>query len=168
MNKFLFALDGHTNRTYAYPCAETMAGGKDYVDTLRAYHSVTYARIGGDNTSVITDFAHLDTLRVPSYGLEDNTSAADLIAFVKNVQAKGGMGVIMFHGIGGDYITTSAAAHRALLDYLVANKKVIWVATFQEAMDYAMKHRGGAAAAGSGGASAAGGAGGSAGAGANR
>jgi hypothetical protein len=61
---------------------------------------------------------------VPSFGLEDNTSADDLIAFVKNVQAKGGMGVIMFHGIGGDYITTSSAAHQALLDYLAANKKV--------------------------------------------
>ena len=147
MNKFLFALDGNTNRTYAYPCAETTAGGKDYVDTLRAYHSVTYARIGGDNTSVITDFAHLDTLRVPSYGLEDNTSAADLIAFVKNVQAKGGMGVIMFHGIGGDYITTSSAAHQALLDYLRSNRNVIWVTTFQEAMDYVMKNRAGAGGA---------------------
>ena len=160
MNKFLYALDGHTNRTYAYPCAETTAGGKDYVDTLRAYHSVTYARIGGDNTAIITDFAHLDTLRVPSYGLEDNTSASDLIAFVKNVQAKGGMGVIMFHGIGGDYITTSSAAHQALLDYLVANRKTIWVTTFQQAMDYAMAHRGGAAAATAGGAGAAGSAGG--------
>jgi peptidoglycan/xylan/chitin deacetylase (PgdA/CDA1 family) len=35
MNKFLYALDGNTDRTYAYPCAETTAGGKDYVDTLR-------------------------------------------------------------------------------------------------------------------------------------
>jgi peptidoglycan/xylan/chitin deacetylase (PgdA/CDA1 family) len=148
MNKFLYALDGHTSRTYAYPCAETIAGGKDYVDTLRAYHSVTYARIGGDNTSIITDFAHLDTLRVPSYGLETNTSAADLIAFVKNVQARGGMGVIMFHGIGGDYITTSSSAHQALLDYLRANRKVIWVTTFQQAMDYVIKNRAGAGGSG--------------------
>jgi peptidoglycan/xylan/chitin deacetylase (PgdA/CDA1 family) len=147
MNKFLFALDGNTDRTYAYPCAETLAGGKDYVDTLRAYHSIKYARTGGDNTSIITDFAHLDTLRVPSFGLDEGTSAAELIAFVKNVVARGGMGVIMFHGIGGDYITTSSAAHQALLDYLAANKKSIWVTTFQEAMDYAMANRGGAVVA---------------------
>jgi hypothetical protein len=49
------------------------------------------------------------------------------------------MGVIMMHGIGGDYITISAAAHRELLNYLKENKKEIWVATFQQAMDYAMQ-----------------------------
>ncbi len=142
MNKFLFALDGNTDRTYAYPCAETMAGGKDYVDSLRAYRSVKYARVGGDNTAIITDFTHLDTLRIPSFGLDQGTSGDALIAYVKNVVAKGGLGVIMFHGIGGDYITTSSAAHQQLLDYLQSNKKTIWVTTFQQAMDYVMKNRG--------------------------
>jgi peptidoglycan-N-acetylglucosamine deacetylase len=44
----------------------------------------------------------------------------------------------MFHGIGGDYITTSSAAHQALLDYLKKNKD-IWVASFQQAMDYVVR-----------------------------
>lgn len=48
------------------------------------------------------------------------------------------MGIIMFHGIGGDYITTISAAHQQLLDYLKENRKDIWVATFQEALDYAV------------------------------
>jgi len=139
MNHFLFAVDGKNTRTYAYPCAETTAGGKDYVDTLRKYRLVKYARIDGDTDAIVTDFKHLDLLQVPSYGLEDNTPAVNLIAFVKRVQQTGGMGIIMFHGIGGDYINTSAAAHQELLDYLTAHKKDIWVATFQEVMDYAMK-----------------------------
>lgn len=140
MNHLLYAVDGKEPRTYAYPCAETLAGGKDYVDTLRKYDMAKYARIGGDaSDGVITDFKHLDPLRVPSFGLEDNTSADQLIAFVKNVQQKGGMGIIMFHGIGGDYITTSAKVHQELLNYLVKNRKDIWVTTFQQAMDYAMK-----------------------------
>jgi hypothetical protein len=46
------------------------------------------------------------------------------------------MGVIMFHGIGGDWITTSLEAHRQLLAWLKANKKDVWVATLSEAMDY--------------------------------
>jgi peptidoglycan/xylan/chitin deacetylase (PgdA/CDA1 family) len=137
MNRFLFAVDGKNTRTYAYPCAETTVGGKDYVDTLRKYGLVKYARIGGDTDAIVTDVRHLDLLQVPSYGLEDNTPAANLIAYVKRVQQTGGLGVIMFHGIGGDYITTSAAAHQQLLDYLKAHKKEIWVTTFQEAMDYA-------------------------------
>ena len=139
MNHFLFAVDGKNQRTYAYPCTETTVGGKDYVDTLRKYGLVKYARVGGDTDAVITDFKHLDRLQVPSYGLEDGTSGAQLIAFVKKVAQRGGMGVIMLHGIGGDYITTSKEAHQQLVTYLKEHRDAIWVATFQQAMDYAMK-----------------------------
>lgn len=137
MNDFLFAVDGKMRRPFAYPCAETLAGGKDYVDTLRKYGLSSYARAGGDSSAVITDFKHLDKLRVPSYGLDGGETGAQLIAFVKAVQQKGGMGVIMFHGIGGDYITVSAEAHQQLLDYLKKNELTIWITTFQTAMDYA-------------------------------
>ncbi|RKR85183.1 peptidoglycan/xylan/chitin deacetylase (PgdA/CDA1 family) [Mucilaginibacter gracilis] len=136
MNHFLYAIDGKTSRTYAYPCTEITAGGKSYVDTLKYYNLVKYARIGGDSNAVITDFKNLDPLQVPSYGIKDNTTGAQLIAFVKRVQQSGGMGVLMFHGIGGDYITTPAEAHKQLLAYLNKNRKEIWVATFQQAMDY--------------------------------
>jgi hypothetical protein len=73
--------------------------------------------------------------------LEEHTPAEELIAFVKQVQASGGMGVIMFHGIGGDYITTSSQVHQQLLNYLVENRKTIWVATFMEAMDVVTKRK---------------------------
>jgi peptidoglycan/xylan/chitin deacetylase (PgdA/CDA1 family) len=138
MNHFLYAIDGKTTRTYAYPCTETTVGnGKSYVDSLRKYGLVKYARIGGDvDDAVLTDFKHLDPLQIPSYGLEDNTAGSKLIAFVEKVRQSGGMGIFMFHGIGSDYITTSVGAHKELLDYLEKNKKDIWVTTFQQAMDY--------------------------------
>ncbi len=136
MNYFLFALDGKIARSYAYPCTETSVGGKDYVDSLRKSGTVSYARIGGDtDDAVITDFKKLDPLLVPSYGLEEGTSGDQLIAFVKKVEQSCGMGVFMFHGIGGDWIITSPQAHKQLLEYL-AHDKNIWVATFGEAMDY--------------------------------
>ena len=139
MNSYLFAIDGKTSRTYAYPCTETTVGnGKDYVDSLRKYGLVKYARIGGDtDNAVITDFKHLDPLRVPSYGLEDNTPGEKLIAFVKQVEKSRGMGIFMFHGIGSDYIITPTKAHQELITYLKQHKAEIWVATFQQAMDYA-------------------------------
>lgn len=141
MNHLLNAVDGLTSRTYAYPCTETSVGGKDYVDTLKKYKLVKYARIGGgDMEALITDFAHLDPLKVPSYGLEQDTPADKLIDFVKKVEEKGSMGIFMFHGVGGDYITTSADAHRALLAYLKQDKE-IWVTTFQQAMDYVSKQK---------------------------
>jgi peptidoglycan/xylan/chitin deacetylase (PgdA/CDA1 family) len=136
MNHFLFAVDGKNGRTYAYPCTETTVRGKDYVDTLKRYGLVRYARLGGDTDAVVTDFMHLDPLRVPALGLEDHTSADVVLGFVRRVEQSGGMGVIMFHGIGGDYITTDADVHQKLLDYLVERRKEIWVPTFQEAMDY--------------------------------
>ncbi len=141
MNHFLYAVDGKTDRTFAYPCAETTAGGKDYVDTLRKYGLVKYARIGGDMNDIITDFKHLDRLKIPSYGLQENATASQLIEYVKRVQKSGGMGIIMFHGIGGDYITTSATAHQQLLNFIRANNKTIWVTTFQKAMDYAIQFK---------------------------
>ncbi|WP_426668732.1 polysaccharide deacetylase family protein [Mucilaginibacter sp. McL0603] len=138
MNHFLYAVDGKTTRTYAYPCTETTVGnGKSYVDTLRKYGLVKYARVGGDMDAVITNFKNLDLLQIPSYGIEDNATGTKLIAFVKRVEQSGGMGILMLHGVGGDYLTISADAHRELLDYLKKNKKNIWVTTFQQAMDYA-------------------------------
>jgi peptidoglycan/xylan/chitin deacetylase (PgdA/CDA1 family) len=139
MNHFLFAVDGKYNTTYAYPCTETTVGGKDYVDSLKKSGLIRYARIGGDTDAVITDFKHLNPLLVPSYGLEDNTTGEQLIAFVKKVEQRGGMGIFMFHGIGGDYITTPTESHQQLLTYLKKHKKEIWVATFQQAMDYVMQ-----------------------------
>ncbi|SHM97238.1 polysaccharide deacetylase family protein [Mucilaginibacter sp. OK098] len=136
MNNFLYALDGKGGRTYAYPCTETEVGGKSYVDSLRKSGLIKYARVGGDVEAVVTDFKKLDPLRVPSYGLDENTSAVKLIAFAKRVEKSGGMGIFMFHGIGGDYITTSTEAHKELLNYLAKNRKDLWVATFQQAMDY--------------------------------
>src|SRR6201996_4209145 len=138
MNHFLYAVDGKATRTYAYPCTETAVGnGKSYVDTLRKYGVIKYARVGGDMDAVITNFKNLDLLQIPSYGIEDNAPADKLIAFVKKVKQSGGMGILMLHGVGGDSLTVSADAHRELLNYLKENKKDIWVTTFQQAMDYA-------------------------------
>lgn len=136
MNAFLFAVDGKSTRTYAYPCTETEVGGKDYVDSLRRSGMIKYARIGGDTEAIVADFKKLDPMKVPSYGLNGNNTVDELIAYVKKVQAIGGMGVIMFHGVGGDYLNITADVHRQLLAYLKQNKKNIWVPTFQESMDY--------------------------------
>jgi peptidoglycan/xylan/chitin deacetylase (PgdA/CDA1 family) len=142
MNRLLFAVDGRTTRTYAYPCTETtVGGGKDYVDTLRRYGLIKYARVGGDTGAIVTNLAALDPLRVPALGLEDHTPVDVVLGFVKSVEESGGMGVIMFHGVGGDYITTDTDVHQKLVDYLVAHRSSIWVGTFQEVMDFVTTKR---------------------------
>jgi peptidoglycan-N-acetylglucosamine deacetylase len=139
MNNFLNTIDNKTEHTYAYPCAETTVRGQSYVDSLRTSGLIKYARIGGDENAVITDFKALDKLQVPSWGLEGNNTGKELIAFAEKVQTSGGLGIFMFHGVGSDYITTPVAAHRELIDYLEKNRDEIWVATFQQVMDYISK-----------------------------
>jgi len=136
MNNLLFAIDNKSNRTYAFPCTETSVGGKDYVDTLAHSGLITCARLGGDSNSVITDFSHLNKFVVPSWGFANNPDATQLISFAQKVQRAGGLGVYMFHGVGGDYLQVSGDAHRKLLQFLNTQQKDIWVTTFQEALDY--------------------------------
>jgi peptidoglycan/xylan/chitin deacetylase (PgdA/CDA1 family) len=136
MNTLLTALDGKTVHTYSVPCSITLAGGVDYIDALRASGLVRYVRTGVPSGGVVADPAALDPFRVPSRSFAETATAEDLIAYVKDVQASGGMGVFMFHGVGGDYLRVSAEAHLGLLRYLKAHPE-IWVAPFQQVMDHA-------------------------------
>lgn len=134
MNNMLFAIDGKSERTYAYPCCQTIVGGKDYVDTLRLTGLVTAARVGGGKVP-ITNLKTLDLYRVPSWAPVDVYESSVLIDYVQKVLKTGGLGVFQFHGIGGDYLITSGEAHQGLIDYLKEHPE-IWVATFKEITDY--------------------------------
>jgi len=136
MNKVLYGIDGNRIRTFAYPCCEFIIQNRDYTDTLRSTALVKYARIGGNEESIITDFKTLDLLKIPAWGVTNNPSGQQLIDFVKRTIEKGGLGIIMFHGIGGDYITVSNEAHQELLAYLSNHKKEIWTDTFQHVIDH--------------------------------
>jgi len=68
------------------------------------------------------------------------SGGAEMIAWVKEVEKSEGVGVIVFHGVGGDYLSVSAEAHQQLLDYLAAHRTEIWTAPYSEAMDYVVKH----------------------------
>jgi peptidoglycan/xylan/chitin deacetylase (PgdA/CDA1 family) len=136
MNNVLFGIDGAASRTYSVPCSQMLVGGVDYTDALRNIGLVKYARTGGDQyRSVITDLGTLDLFQVPSYGPVDKPDGATLIAYVERVRAAKGLGVLQFHGTGGDYLEVSAQAHQQLLDWLRKHPE-IWVGSFQQVMDY--------------------------------
>jgi len=141
MNDILFGIDGQETRTYDYPCAQWIVGGVDFTEALRRSGLVKYARDGGDQyKSVVTDFSKIDPLHIPSWGFLDHPPGSQLIAYAKRVEDAGGLGVYMFHGVGGDYLEVTADAHRELLAYLQQHPE-IWVGTFQEVLDYVMSHR---------------------------
>jgi hypothetical protein len=57
-----------------------------------------------------------------------------MIRWVENTRRTGRAGVIVFHGVGGDYLSVSGEAHQQLVAYLKAHEREIWTATFSEVM----------------------------------
>lgn len=127
----LTALDGKSERTYAYTCGDMTAGGESYVEGLRSEFS--YAR--GADGGIVSDPSNLDFLRVPSWG-KVGATARELIDYVEEAVSQGGIAVFCFHGVGGDYLEVSRDAHRTLLNYLKENQNRIWVDTFLNVMKY--------------------------------
>jgi hypothetical protein len=132
MNTLLHAIDGGTERTYATPCGQTIVGGEDYMAALRSSGLVKYVRDAGGQVE-----RPLDPFTAPGTFFPESVTGADLIAFVEGVQKRGGLGVMGFHGVGGDYLTVSADAHKQLVQYLHDHQDAIWVTTFRMAMDHA-------------------------------
>lgn len=139
MNKLLFAITGKQPTSYAYPCGETVVGGIDYVDSLRASGLVRFAR-GVGNNPVVTNFKDINYLNVPCFGAPAGSDAGVLIGFAEEVLKKQGLGVYIFHGVGGDYLSMGANEHLALLKFLDKHSYEIRVATFSEAMEYLQKN----------------------------
>ena len=136
MNTLLHALDGKTGRTMGIPCGRPLAGGQSYLGPLRESGLIRYVRNNIGEGAVIADPAKLDPMDVPCRSFAESATAEDYIAFVKQVEASGGMGVIVFHGVGGDWLAVSNEAHRGLLKYLKERQSTIWVAPFQSVMDH--------------------------------
>lgn len=136
-NTILSLLDpDRTKRSFAFPCNNVFIGGTDYSKRIRDMGLVTYGRAGGDSSSIITDFNHLNTLQVPSWHVWTGTTLQQLIAFAEKVRQAGGMGIYQFHGVGGQIFQVSAETHRQFLKYLKAHDNEYWVTTFSEAMDF--------------------------------
>jgi len=140
-NVFLTSLDGKPSHGFASPCGQTLAGGHDYLEALRAAKLVTYAR--GVYTSpddLRADVGRMDPMHMPSRGFPEGVTGAQLIDFAKEAEAGGGMAVYLFHGVAGDYLQVSDAAHRELIAWLAAHRSEIWVTTLQGALEWTKAH----------------------------
>jgi peptidoglycan-N-acetylglucosamine deacetylase len=136
MNNVLFGVGAVLKPSYSVPCSQMQVGGTDYTEPLRRSGLVSYVRTGGDAyRSVVTDLAKLDPFQVPSWGPVDRPDGAQLVAYVERVRTARGLGVLQFHGVGGDYLDVSAEAHAQLLKHLRSHPE-IWVGTFREVMDH--------------------------------
>jgi beta-glucanase (GH16 family) len=129
-NTMLMAIDGRTERSYTVPCGDRLAAGRDYLPGLRADFVAIKA---GEGDGVVPSMATLDPWQVPVLA-PVGLSGKELIAIVQRAVEKGTMVNFTFHGIGGDYLTTSSEAHRELLAWLAANRKLVWTDSFVNIM----------------------------------
>jgi len=129
-NTMLAAIDGKRERTYTLPCGDRLAAGKDYLPALAG--EFVAVKVGGGD-GVIASMAALDPLAVPVLA-PVGLSGRELIAIVERAGRQGTMVNFTFHGVGGDYLQTSSAAHRELLAWLAAHRKDYWTDTFLNIM----------------------------------
>ena len=135
-NKFLYLIDGKSERSYAYPCCVTTVGGIDYSDKLGSMF--ISARSGGK--VVLKTMRWFDIYNVPAFDVSQN-SGRELIEYVESNMKNGTMAIFMFHGIGSGYLKVSGKAHDELLRYLRKNKKRVWVSTYSDVMKYVKLER---------------------------
>jgi peptidoglycan/xylan/chitin deacetylase (PgdA/CDA1 family) len=76
-NVLLTALDGKPTHGFASPCGQTMAGGVDYLEALRAAKLVTYVRgVYTAPDDLRADVGRMDPMHVPSRGFGEGTTGA--------------------------------------------------------------------------------------------
>ena len=135
-NAMLTAIDGRHERTFAVPCGDAVAGDGNYVDLVAPDFMAIKLGFG----AVVPDMAGLDphavTVEAPV-----GATGAQLIALVEEAGRRGTMVNFTFHGIGGDHLSVSAAAHAELLDYLSRHRDVYWVDTFIDIMRYVRRQQ---------------------------
>lgn len=125
MNGFLQALDEKPVHAFATPCGQNLAGGEDYLGPLQEARRASHIR------------DHRTMPKSVMYTSFVEKTGAEMIRWVEDVRRAGSAGVIVFHGVGGDYLNVSADAHQQLVAYLKAHQREIWTATFSDVMSAA-------------------------------
>lgn len=127
MNAVLYAIDAKTSRTFAFPCGDNKVHDTAYIDSL---HNDFIAARGVVGTMPTID--KVDLYDFPGYGVFNHSGEA-MIEWVKEAEAKQGLLVILFHGVGGGHsLNVSLPAHSQLLHYLKQHEKDVWTAPLLE------------------------------------
>ena len=126
-NDYLYAIDGKKSRTMMLPCGESQAKDGDYLPQVKDQ----FVAIKGFEAASLNAIMHMPA----------ELSGAELIAYLqsaKNQQRK--LVNIIFHGVGGDYLTISNDAHKELLDFLDQHRDDYWVDSYINIMQQFANH----------------------------
>ena len=136
-NVFLQALDGKTERTFAYTCGNTATGEGSFVDDIKDQFVAMRGVKGELNHLSSMNYGNLNTYVV------DNGNAEQLQSWAEQARAEGGMLILLFHGVGGGHSgNIDLDKHNAFLKYLKANEEDFWVTTLIDAAKHSIEHSG--------------------------
>jgi len=130
-NTLLQAIDGKTERTFAYPCGETK------IDTVNFYDALEqeFAGARGVKSSFLT-LSETNLNDIDCFFINGHTGSY-MIDLVKKAMQSHTLLVFMFHGVGGEHnIDVSIEAHSQLIQYLKQHENEIWVAPMVEVATY--------------------------------
>lgn len=136
MNNILKAIDGKTERTFAYPCGDMKIHDTAYLDGMK---NVFVAARGV--TPEMQTIDKVDLMNVDCYGINGETGE-QLINLVKQAMGSHTLLVFLFHGVGGEHsLNVSLEAHSALLHFLQQNEKNIWIAPMIDVAKYIQQYQ---------------------------
>jgi Predicted xylanase/chitin deacetylase len=123
MNTILFAIDGKTERTFAYPCGDRKIHDSAYIDPLTT-NFIAARGVAGKFESI----DKIDLFNIGCFTMNGQTGE-QMIALVNQAMQSHALLVFLFHGVGGEHsLNVSIQAHHELLQFLKEHQKEIWIA----------------------------------------
>ena len=136
MNNILEAIDGKTERTFAYPCGDMKIHDTAYLDAMK--NSFIAAR---GVTPALQTIDKVDLYNIDCYGIDGETGD-QLIGLAKQAMNTHTLLVFLFHGVGGEHsLNVSLEAHSQLLHFLQQNDNTIWIAPMIEVAKFIRQYQ---------------------------
>lgn len=136
-NTLLQAIDGKTERTFAYPCGDLK------IDTVNFYKALEYDFVGARGVKSSLLFANTINLNDIDCFSISGQSGDYMIDLVKKAMESHALIVFLFHGVGGGHnINVSLEAHSQLIHYLKQHEDKIWVAPMVDVAKYIRQNKG--------------------------
>lgn len=133
-NTLLNAIDGKTERTFAFPCGDKKIGDTAYYPFIQKEFVAARGVQGGMKAANMVDLTDVNC-----YSINGQT-AEYMIDLVKKAKETHTLLVFLFHGVGGGHnINVSLSEHSKLIHYLKDQEKEIWTATLLDISKYIMK-----------------------------
>jgi len=135
-NTLLSAIDGKTERTFAFPCGDRKIGDTLYYEGMKQHFVAARGVTGGSKTAANVDLSDINCYMI------NGQSAEYMINLVKKAQQEHTLVVFLFHGVGGGHgLNVARGEHTKLLQYLKSQEKDVWIAPMVDVARFVQAQR---------------------------